>query len=163
MPEHPTAATGGGWQFDFPAQDGVHYLLTPYTTALRGTLLAAGKIIAPAAIWAWPPDICGGFAWAHIMVQQQGDTLQSDDGRWWFDAAIKLIDGPFSLPVTFTADYWTNVVGQRGTDRPTQWQTAMSNPGHIGLTFGGGCFFGHGAWLSAGAARFILTAFQISQ
>ena len=37
----------------------------------------------------------------------------------------------------------------------------LKNMGHIGVTFGGGCFFGHGVNVSGGAARFIMTRFEL--
>jgi hypothetical protein len=30
------------------------------------------------------------------------------------------------------------------------------------MTFGGGCFFGHGVWVSGGDARFILNNYVIN-
>src|SRR5215470_1235261 len=41
MPSQPTAADGG-WSFNFPTQDGVHYV----TTSLSGPLLGRGEIKA---------------------------------------------------------------------------------------------------------------------
>src|SRR5215470_14531329 len=35
MPSRPTAA-GSGWSFNFPAQDGVHYVTTPLSAPLMG-------------------------------------------------------------------------------------------------------------------------------
>jgi hypothetical protein len=32
--------------------------------------------------------------------------------------------------------------------------------GNIGVTFGGGCLFGHGVNVSGGTARFIMTRFE---
>src|SRR5262245_40016894 len=39
MPSQPTAA-GRGWSFNFPAQDGVHYV----TTSLSGPLIGRGEV-----------------------------------------------------------------------------------------------------------------------
>src|SRR5215831_4180376 len=39
MPSQPTAA-GRGWSFNFPAQDGVHYV----TTSLSGPLIGHGEV-----------------------------------------------------------------------------------------------------------------------
>jgi hypothetical protein len=33
--------------------------------------------------------------------------------------------------------------------------------GRIGLTFGGGCFFGHGVFIDGGPAQFILTNYAV--
>ncbi len=163
MPEHPTAALGGGWQFDFPGADGVHYLTTPLTANLLAShaISVSLQVIGTDAVFAWTPDICAGSASARVMVERQGDDLRSPSGRWWTVAPIVLKAGATVVSAPITPDQWSNVNGVLGTDDPQGFADAMSHTGFVGLTFGGGCFFGHGVWLSAGAARMIVKDFSI--
>ena len=63
------------------------------------------------------------------------------------------------MTVKLSPDQWTNVVGKRSS-----WGFAKTrkNMGNIGVTFGGGCFFGHGVNVSGGSARFIMTRFELN-
>ena len=42
------------------------------------------------------------------------------------------------------------------------FQDALGDLGHVGMTFGGGCFFGHGVNISGGTARFSLISYTVS-
>jgi hypothetical protein len=57
------------------------------------------------------------------------------------------------------------VYGKSGDDDATAlagFQDALGNLGRVGMTFGGGCFFGHGVNVSGGTARFALISYTIS-
>jgi hypothetical protein len=95
------------------------------------------------------------------MVERQGDDLRNPSGRWWALAPMTLRAGALAISVPITADHWSNVNGVLGTDDPAGFADAMSHTGFVGLTFGGGCFFGHGVWLLGGAARMIVRDFSI--
>ena len=156
MPEHPVAALNGGWQFDFPMQDGVHYLTTPMTADLRGKSITVKTEITGEAAYAWHADNCNAPARARIMVQRQGDDLRSASGRWWADTPLDLRPGVVTITVPIAPERWSNVEGRRDG-----FEDAMANPGYVGLTFGGGCFFGHGVWLFGGAARMKVAGFAV--
>jgi hypothetical protein len=160
MSKHPTPAIGSGWQFDFPQQDGVHYLTTPFTAAVLGKTITVTSQVIGDPVYAWHDDECKGSpATAHIMVEQQGDDLIKGSGRWWYGVPVPLTVGP---PTTVVAPIvqgrWTNVYGEFD---PVGFDEAMTHPGFVGLTFGGGCFYGHGVWLQAGASRMIVRDFTI--
>ena len=73
-------------------------------------------------------------------------------------------NGIATVTVPLTPDHWSSVFGKRGDlDSVTLagFQDALSHLGNVGLTFGGGCFFSHGAWINGGSARFILTNYQV--
>jgi hypothetical protein len=63
------------------------------------------------------------------------------------------------MTVEIAPDQWTNVEGERSRSGFTE---ILKNMGNIGLTFGGGCFFGHGVNVSGGTARFIMTRFELN-
>jgi len=56
---------------------------------------------------------------------------------------------------------WTDTNGNLGTSDPIRFAAALADPMTIGLTFGGGCFFGHGVYIDGGTARFILTSYVV--
>lgn len=95
-----------------------------------------------------------------IMVN---NDFSSEFGRWWSNpAAIALRDGTYTITVPFTPDRWSSVYGKFGTQAPTEFDWSLSHASQIGLTFGGGCFFGHGVFVPSGTARFVLESFQVS-
>jgi len=44
---------------------------------------------------------------------------------------------------------------------PSEFNTGLQNLSDVGITFGGGCFFGHGVHVTGGKARFELIDFRI--
>ena len=50
--------------------------------------------------------------------------------------------------------------GHKGSSLIQGFQAAAADVQAIGLTFGG-CFFGHGAYVASGSARFIMTGFSV--
>jgi hypothetical protein len=69
-----------------------------------------------------------------------------------------LADGEYAMTVRLSPDQWTNVKGERSEPGLAEM---LKNVGNIGVTFGGGCFFGHGVNVSGGSARFIMTSFEL--
>ena len=164
MPEHPYPPLS----FDFPSQDGVHYLLTGYDKPLTDKTAITAVIAiqsSPDAVFEYGYGINGNTcivpASTRIMIEQRNDDLQASSGRWWSVAGLLLRDGSASLTVPLTPDAWSNVDGINGIVVPDQFAAALANVGNIGLTFGGGCFFGHGVFVSSGTASFTLTKFEV--
>jgi hypothetical protein len=62
------------------------------------------------------------------------------------------------MTIKLSPDQWTNVEGEPS---PSGFAETLKNMGNIGLTFGGGCFFGHGVNVSGVPARFIMTRFEL--
>jgi hypothetical protein len=62
------------------------------------------------------------------------------------------------------AGNWSSVNGRFGNENAeTRFgvEKALLNVTRLGLTFGGGCSFGHGIRVSAGAASFALAEYAI--
>jgi hypothetical protein len=53
-----------------------------------------------------------------------------------------------------------SVFGRDGSERPSAFQAAISNVQLVGLTFGG-CFAGHGVYVTGAPARCIVRSFSI--
>lgn len=86
--------------------------------------------------------------------------------RWWAtgeSGGIVLTPGIWTLSVPIAPQYWSNVNGQLGNGSNkllASWQAAMSDVREIGVTFGGGCFYGHGVYVSGGQATFELLDYR---
>ena len=80
--------------------------------------------------------------------------------RWWSVTYVELHEGEFTLTASLSPDQWTSVFGQRGTEVPSEFNTAIAQLANIGFTFGG-TFAGHGVYVTG--ARFILKQYAVSQ
>ena len=91
--------------------------------------------------------------------------MPSPDDRWWAASApgqwYILAPGSATLIVPIEPRLWVNVVGQAGNTRPAQFRAAMQRPRQVGVTFGGGLFFGHGVDVSGGHGDFILRRYEV--
>ena len=52
--------------------------------------------------------------------------------------------------------------GQAGTANTVAFADTLANIGDIGMTFGGGCFYGHDVYLDLGNAAFIVRNFTLN-
>lgn len=174
MPAGPTPE-GEGFVFDFPLGAGsVHYLVRGAPGG--GSEISASFVVEatqdavfnyklnPNNTGSQPPS-------AHLYFQRVGDTVTGQGDyeyyRWWaVEPFLELKPGSTTadLSVLLTPDKWISVYGKRGdTNETTQafFKAAVSNMGSMGLTFGGGSFYGHGLNLTAGAAKFYLKNYRI--
>jgi hypothetical protein len=85
--------------------------------------------------------------------------------RWWSNPrAFTLAAGAGTITVPLTADAWSSVNGKFGNaDAPTRFafDKALLNVSRFGLTFGGGCSFGHGINVRGGTATLAVTEYVI--
>ena len=183
VPDHPVA-DGAGWSFDFPVYDHpsmncnedrscghVNYVTTPVNAAITAAGLTMTFRIettgAPVFQYALNPNnTCTNPAAVRLFIQRQGDTMEVDHEfyRWWSKAAAKLTAGTATLTVPLMPDQWMSVLGKAGNlDQiaTAGFRAALQNVGNIGMTFGGGCFAGHGVNISSGTARFSLTSYRL--
>jgi len=183
VPDHPVG-DGAGWSFDFPVYDQpstncnedrscghVNYVTTPVNAAITAAVLTMTFRIettgAPFFQCALNPNnTCTNPAAVRLFIQRQGDTLEVDHEfyRWWSKAAAKLTAGTATLTVPLMPDQWMSVLGKAGNlDQSAEagFHAALQNVGNIGMTFGGGCFAGHGVNISGGTARFSLMSYRI--
>jgi hypothetical protein len=94
MPAHPSAHPEG-WQFSFPTQDGVHYLVRPYSGQFNG-VAATFRIEQNGAFVEVEPCV-GSKPAARLYFQRRGDNLggqgEYEFYRWWSVPTISL-DAP---------------------------------------------------------------------
>jgi len=77
---------------------------------------------------------------------------------WSNPISVVLANGEYTMTVRLSPDQWTNVEGERSG---AGFAKTLKRVDNIGLTFGGGCFFGHGVSVTGGTARFLLTRFDL--
>ncbi len=171
MPGAPARETGlVGWHFDFPSRDGVHYLVTgsnglvpgAQTVALEYEITTTGTPVfdfrtAADNTCVSPP------ANVSFYMQRKGDNLSGEGDyanyRFWSRPLLSVLTaGSSTLTVPLLAAQWINVWGQ---NNGTGFSQTISNLQAIGMTFGGGCFAGHGVFVTGGTARFNAKSYLI--
>lgn len=163
------ANDGAALTFEFPSAGSINYLFTPSpVAAVRGTLAVtvrvttAGPVVFnsldPQTATCSIPSSVRPFIWANNNGNGEFD-------RWWSNPrAIALAAGTATIDVPLTAEAWSSVNGRIGNaDAPTRFafDRALLNVSRFGLTFGGGCSFGHGINVRNGTATFTLTEYLV--
>lgn len=166
-------------QFDFPQAPGIHwagYMTTGRVASLQIPIepIQIGDLITiqghvdttPDAVFEFFPDNTGTMPPCfHIFLE--GNAFLSPDplDRWWFNPAlVALAPGPFSLSVVVDPSKWSSTFGafaDQDADTLAHFERALAAPERIGLTFGGGSFFGHGVRMAQGSAVFTMTRYEI--
>lgn len=91
--------------------------------------------------------------------------MASDGGefeRWWCDTQsyqMQNSNGIVTLDCPLDPAQWSSVYGKKGTDSPEAlagFKATLAAPTFVGMTFGGGFFYGHGNNVSCGKAEFHL-------
>jgi len=172
MPTHPSPLVGmAGWFIDLPAPPGsLHYVTTPNRTVFVNgqTLTFSVQIQASAdadvAYDTEPANTC--VYPAHVRAYLEDRDFKShpsdDFTRWWSNPiAVEIVDGVWTASTPIALGFWSSVYGTWNQDYPAQWAHALARPSSMGMTFGGGCFFGHGVYMRTGTARVILTSYII--
>jgi hypothetical protein len=166
---------GSGTTFTFPSAGGVTRLLTSGGAINGSSLTVTAQITTTGSPQFLPSpepgNTCDAPATARPYFELRGwDSgqhqwdLNQEYYRWWSNpVAITLGAGTTTITVPLTPESWSSVQGRFGTDNPTATQefyNTLADVGKIGLSFGAGCFFGHGVYVSGGTATFTLQAFQ---
>lgn len=149
-----------------PLESGtLNYLWTisPYTVAgytwLRATF---GVVTTSGAPWiGYPWNGCDYPASVRLFLwslSYRGTEYE----RWWYVGAVAPLVPTASSAwvVTINADLtdpagWYSVYGRSGVEAPEAFAAAKAGA-QIGVTFGGGCFAGHGVGVADGGADFLL-------
>jgi hypothetical protein len=116
-----------------------------------------------------PANTCPAPPTSHLYFQRRGDDMTgygATEFYRWFSNPIKLVlqAGKGTLAVPFDPAQWSNVFGKFGNanaEANKGFEAALKDVANVGFTFGGGCFFGHGAFVTNGTARFIVTEFKV--
>jgi hypothetical protein len=155
--------------FDFPASGSMNYLYNVHPPQrIGGTLSVSLQVTTDGPVvfnymteaintCATPASV-RPFIWAYRNSPAEFD-------RWWSNpTGYTLAAGTTTLSIPLSADRWSSVFGKFGNaDAAAQagFASAIRNVSSLGLTFGGGCFFGHGVYVQGGRAQFALVGYQI--
>ncbi len=165
----PLANDGSALTFQFPADGSVNYLFTPSPLRIvHGTLAVSVRVTSTGAVafnsldpqssTCTIPSSVRPFIWAN-------DNGNGAFDRWWSNPrSFTLAAGSGTITVPLTADAWSSVNGRFGNADPETrfaFDKALLNVSRFGLTFGGGCSFGHGINIRGGTATFALTEYVI--
>jgi len=188
LPPNPTADGSGGWYLDIPVgPDGaaawaaasvpaVHYVISTVNADLSTKTMVSVDVElmalgSPKLQYNLQADNTGSFpASVRVLLQRTGDDMSSagpmEFYRWWSEPIhFELKDGTATLDVPLQPDQWLSVLGKKGdasADATAGFRACLASVDNIGLTFGGGSFFGHGVNIDQGTARFSLTRFAVS-
>ena len=181
MPTRPTAAPGG-WSFNFPLgklvpdqangfviNHHVDYVLAAWTKPIAGSSISfTYQVTGNAPVWNFktaPNNTCGGAPNFTAMIEHTGDgALTTPTWRWWAhpNVTLGLTAGAVTVTVPLDPAFWSDVYGVSGAAALGAFKDTLAHPGFIGLTFGGGCFAGHGVGVTGGNATFTLTDYHIN-
>ena len=154
-----------GAYFWFPnMKPGANYLLTP-SGQINGPYVTIGYTIEAqgAVLFDYRTadnNMAGdGKGNVRLFIQRRGDDMSAVGNmqhyRWWSTAAVQeLAPGSYVLTASLDPSQWTSVYGTRGSMVPDLFAAAMSDAESVGVTFGGGSFYGHGVFANGGAATF---------
>lgn len=153
----------GGVYFDFPPQDGAHYLVQGRTAPMSGSITIEYEVAwSDGAQLVGPPDPKNNCDWpAHfsLYVQRQGDQgTASYQAFRWFSTFQTIRPGSYTLTLPLTTEHFSDVFS--GRDQGAL-DAALAQPQAVGLTFGVGCFAGHGVYALGGQVRFVIKSFTI--
>jgi hypothetical protein len=167
-------APDGSLTFDFPGTgQSVNYLFTVNNKLPKNANRAVGLSVSFAVQTSGPvvfdyhtePDnTCIAPATVRPFILADNDW-SSEYGRWWSNpTAYLLAAGSTTLTIPFAPDQWSDVYGHVGNYDPAAeagFAHATTNLSNVGVTFGGGCFFGHGVFVTGGRASFYLTDYSL--
>lgn len=166
---YPLVNRGTALAFDFPSSGSMHYLFTASPLAsMHGTMVVTFTItttgqvafnsLDPQSSSCTIPSAVRPFIWAN-------DNGNGAYDRWWSNPrSFTLAAGDGALSVPLKPENWSSVNGKFGNaDGETRFafEKALLNVARVGVTFGGGCSFGHGIIVSGGTASFALSRFAI--
>lgn len=137
------------------------YLMCPVKkVALAGTLVVTFTLACDSSVEfgydTEPGNVCVFPASARPMfIGGKGQT------RWWSNPiAFTLAPGSATITIPLTPDHWSNATGQFGANALADFQRSLADVKSIGMTFGGGCFFGHGVY-ATGPATLVVSDYHI--
>lgn len=186
LPTNTVTSTQGQWKmrsgwpvsgnsFDFPTAAGpntANYLTTtvnglkPGNISMDYTVSGTGN---PVFDYRTNPNNTSGPGYpgtVRLFIQRAGDNMSGvgeyQQYRYWSSVTYKdLALGNFSISETLSdPSKWSDVYGKKGSDYPDRFAATVAQAQNVGVTFGGGSFYGHGVFVTGGTAKFTVRAFK---
>lgn len=109
---------------------------------------------------------CGNTP-ANVRLYFSTNNNELGESQYWWSNPVSypLANGPAELSALLLAENWSDRDGHFGTFDPAHsasFAAAVEDVQHIGLSFGGGCFFANGVGYTGGTASFALTEFIVN-
>lgn len=168
MPTRPTQ-DGESWYFTIPKDTGeVDYVLCDHNQPITAEFIKMEGLIEADSKVEFDYKTEGNNQGEGNPPQFRVLLYRNMNGtydRWWSNPlAVNLKPGKFSLSVPLTSDNFSSVNGAMGNSSAAAeagFKQTLSNPFAIGITFGGGYFFGHGIKVRNGSAKFKMNKFYL--
>ena len=161
--------SSGRLLFDFPTVGSINYLYNVRPPKeVNGSLSISVQITTTGPVMfnymTEPFNTCATPASVRPFIWANRNSFGEFD-RWWSNPGnLPLGPGSATLKVQLEPDRWSSVNGKLGNaDSAAQagFSNALKNVSSLGLTFGGGYFFGHGINVQGGSARFAIVSYQV--
>jgi hypothetical protein len=157
----PDADAGAGWLSYLYSRDGYD---VRGATQVRAEVTLTALSGTPTFVYptANNPCIYPPHMRLFLFASPASGHWNDPQGRWWSNPlAEELRPGVFTLTTPLDPAYWSGVYGQAATETAETLAgfNAVKANGQLGMTFGGGCFFGHGVGTSGGTVLFDLSSF----
>ncbi len=124
-----------------------------------------GAVIAPGTIFNYmsdPNNLQGPTPAAiHPIIKRTPFPDAGASDRWWSTKSFTIKDMSLNeeLDVSLDPSEWTDVTGVKASNDPinlAMFKQSIAKACCLGLTFGGGWFYGHGVNVSSGSCAFNL-------
>lgn len=164
----PAPNGAGGYAFTFPylvyRETGVHYLVQGRHAPLTGStaIVLDYEVTGEATFISSDPasNACPGPAHFQLYIQRAGyqPTAAYQWFAWFHVPRNDLTPGRRRAVAPLTVDQWANVFAQQDA---TQFAMTLAQPQAVGMTFGKGCFAGHGVYVTGGSVTFTIHSFEV--
>jgi len=157
--------------FDFPANGSMNYMynVRPPQQITGEVVISLQVVTSGPVFFNWmtePINTCGHPASVRPFFWANGNGSGEFD-RWWSNpVGYDLAAGTATLVIEPTPDKWSSLFGKFGNQDATAragFDRATRNVSRLGITFGGGCYFGHGVFVQNGQAKFVLESYRIGR
>lgn len=155
---------------DFPGEQGLFkyaYFLTGGRRSIAGRVTADISIITtsgqPAFHWdLTQPANCNTPPSVVLLLWSDKLSMKGEFDRWWaFADAKQLAPGEITISAPLDPSRWLSVFGVTGDQNPSAFAATVDNIGGVGMTFGGGCYLGHGVYVTGGTAKVAIRSLRI--
>lgn len=149
------AATGGLMTFSQTQTMSITYKVSARNATFAPNDTAGGTCLTPG----------GQFV---LYMQHSNDTTDPPNWKWWGHPTFVLANGTYdtsgTLSIALQPNLWSDAVGVYANSDPTAlagFTDTLAHVGVVGITFGGGCNFGHGTFLQSGTASMEVDGFAV--
>ena len=159
----------GALTFDVPGTGkSVNYAYAPSPSkTITGTLHVTLRIDTTSGLpkfYGWPEagNTCVTPPSVRPFIFANDNDWSGAFSRWWaVSDFVTLAPGSYTLDIPLLPERWSSVNGVAGSAAPAPFASALQNVSSLGVSFGAGCFYGHGVYVDGGTARWVLTAYDV--